>query len=84
MAGRARRDTAVVVLKHVELACADIAHARRRKLLAKVCLVREEIQNVARERSLGSGGTAAALGTADAARQGVPRKSVAFLKARWL
>ena len=42
--------------------------------------MREEIQNVARERDLGSGGGGAALGTADAARQGVPRKSVAFLK----
>ena len=51
-----------------------------RKLLAKVCLVREEIQNLARERAAARGGTADL--PADSLRQGVPRRAVAFLKAR--
>ena len=51
-----------------------------RKLLAKVCLVREEIQNLARERAASRG--AAADLPADSLRQGVPRRAVAFLKVR--
>jgi len=49
-----------------------------RKLLAKVCLVREEIQNLARERAAARGREADL--PADSLRQGVPRRAVAFLK----
>ena len=52
----------------------------RRALLAKVCLVREEIQNVDRERQLSRSGTLTALNPMASLRQGVPRKAVAFLK----
>ena len=57
----------------------------RRRLLARVCLVREEVQNVAREAVFSSGKGAEFQPTADQTarlRGGVPRRAVAFLQAR--
>lgn len=54
----------------------------RRRLLARMCLVREEIQNSAREVAF-SGGRVAyqpATEATTAARGGVPRRAVAFLQ----
>ncbi len=52
-----------------------------RRLLARVCLVREEVQNVAREAAFNAGREFSP--TADRAaemRGGVPRRAVAFLQ----
>lgn len=45
-----------------------------------MCLVREEIQNVDRERQLSRTGRLTPLNPVASLRQGVPRKAVAFLK----
>ena len=59
--------------------CWEPAPARR-KLLAKVCLVREEIENVDRQRQISRTGTVLPFSPANGGRQGVPRRAVAFLK----
>lgn len=61
----------------------DKAEVPDRRLLARMCLVREEIQNTAREVAFSRGESPyqPATEATTAARGGVPRRAVAFLQA---